>query len=122
MTSTTPTQILNFKRTCSFHTYPLSRENQILLHANSKATNQPRYPRIATRDLEGTCIVAKHAASKILASLCSCVGWFKSFKNGHPVSILKRAIIGSSAKRHSNGVSLTGRYGPEMVCWLGERH
>ena len=31
----------------------------------------------------------------------------------------KRAIIGATAKRHLNGVSLAGRWWPNIECWLG---
>ena len=31
----------------------------------------------------------------------------------------KRAIIGPPARRHLNGVSLTGRWWPNIECWLG---
>ena len=36
-----------------------------------------------------------------------------------PNTTLSGAIIGPPAKRHFNGVSLAGRWWPNIECWLG---
>ena len=36
-----------------------------------------------------------------------------------PLNILNQATSGPLAKRYSNGVSLTSRWWPDPVCWLG---
>ena len=41
------------------------------------------------------------------------------FSFNDQVKICKRAIIGPLAKRHSNGVSLAGRWWPDIACCLG---
>ena len=46
-------------------------------------------------------------------------GWASPMPAHFPVSTLNRATIGPPAKRHSNGVSPTGRWGHEVGCWLG---